>query len=166
MIPAPTAGRSASFISKSLCTARLGDGSRMCLWSYISLRAAEPAARHHLPELQASASECPRPAEIPAPLRPGDMSLSNIGPSRHATADGKCLREGRLSLQQCLHVCCPMCSQGCCSQCGPKIMQISTIITIIEIINNLTYHLVCMFGAFEAHEPKYFVHQMHQLVVE
>ena len=45
-------------------------------------------------------------------------------------------------------------------------MQISTIITIIEIINNLTYHLVCMFGAFEAHEPKYFVHQMHQLVVE
>jgi len=50
LIPAPTAGRSASFIPESLWTARLGDDN-MLLWSYISLRTSQHAARHRLAEL-------------------------------------------------------------------------------------------------------------------
>ena len=45
-------------------------------------------------------------------------------------------------------------------------MKTSAIITKIKISNNLALHLLCVFCAIEAHEPKNVIHQMQNLFVE
>ena len=83
----PAAGRSASFISKSVRTAPWHIVKiAACPRGHISLRAAAEATHHHQPR---SCRSCQYPpVERFAPLHTQRFSARGGGPSRHAISDG------------------------------------------------------------------------------